>query len=271
MKRISFVSLGVLILLCSISFVFAQESQSLRGSEGWGAGTPYAKLYNANTVKTIQGQIISIDYFQPLKGMSQGVHIQLQTSQGNYSVHLGPEWYISRQDFQLHKGDTVEVTGSEVRFSGKPTILAAEVRRGQEVLALRSENGVPLWSGVGRMKPGQSRGAGSNRDGMMGQSGKMGQGGMMSQGSTMGQSGGGMQNMENQMALHREQMESALTAIKRLAQIQEKTIQGLTPGEREASLSELRQMESKLDGLIAETQNMQTGMKVPGASTQGTR
>jgi hypothetical protein len=41
----------------------------------------------------------------------------------------------------------VEVKGSRVTFEGKPAIIAAEVKKGDEVLKLRDENGFPMWSG----------------------------------------------------------------------------------------------------------------------------
>jgi hypothetical protein len=41
----------------------------------------------------------------------------------------------------------IEVKGSRVTFEGKPALIAAEVRKGDEVLKLRDEAGMPLWSG----------------------------------------------------------------------------------------------------------------------------
>lgn len=41
----------------------------------------------------------------------------------------------------------VEVKGSRITFDGKPVVIAAEVKKGQDVLHFRDENGVPVWSG----------------------------------------------------------------------------------------------------------------------------
>jgi hypothetical protein len=41
----------------------------------------------------------------------------------------------------------VEVRGSRVTMGGKPVIIAAEVRKGDAVLTLRDDQGVPMWSG----------------------------------------------------------------------------------------------------------------------------
>lgn len=36
--------------------------------------------------------------------------------------------------------------GSRVTFQGKPAVIAAEVKKGDEVLKLRDETGLPAWS-----------------------------------------------------------------------------------------------------------------------------
>jgi len=58
-----------------------------------------------------------------------------------------PAWYIQRQDMKIVPGDKVEITGSRITFQGKPAIIAAEVKKGIEILKLRDENGFPVWSG----------------------------------------------------------------------------------------------------------------------------
>lgn len=44
-------------------------------------------------------------------------------------------------------GDKVEVTGSRITFQDKPAIIAAEVKKGDEILKLRDGNGFPAWAG----------------------------------------------------------------------------------------------------------------------------
>jgi hypothetical protein len=75
--------------------------------------------------------------------------MQLLVKTGNQtiSVHLGPSWYLDRQDFSIKNGDEIEVTGSRIDFSGNPAIIAAEVRQGGKVLKLRDNNGIPVWRG----------------------------------------------------------------------------------------------------------------------------
>ncbi len=132
-----------------VSDSFAQpRGLRWRGGGGWGPGNAYNKLYDPKTVETVSGEVESVDRIVPRKGMSYGVHLNMKTDKGEtVSVHLGPSWYIENQDVKIQPKDKIDVKGSKITFGGKPTIIAAEVKKGDEVLKLRDENGFPAWSG----------------------------------------------------------------------------------------------------------------------------
>lgn len=134
--------LGLLIT----SRAIAQRATGGRGG-GWGPGAAYGRMYDPKTVETLHGEVTGVEQFTPQKGMSPGVHLQLQTDKEKISVHLGPAWYIERQDVEIAAGDRIEVKGSRVSSEGKPAIIAAEVRKGDETLTLRDSGGFPVWSG----------------------------------------------------------------------------------------------------------------------------
>ena len=143
------VILMLMILLSAQSF--AQRGMKWKGGGGWGIGTQYGKMYNPKTAETISGEVVSVDKFTPVKGMSYGVHLTVKTDKETISVHLGPAWYIENQDVKIEPKDKIQVKGSRITFDGKPAIIAAEVKKGQEILRLRDENGFPAWSSWGRM------------------------------------------------------------------------------------------------------------------------
>ena len=148
MKKLGIAALAVSILcLVASTDAFAQRGINWRGGGGWGAGSPYSRMYDPSTVVTVSGEITRIDKITPLKGMSYGVHLVLKTKGETLSVHLGPAWYIENQEVTIERGDKVEVLGSRVTFEGKPAIIAAEVKRGNAVLVLRDKEGFPMWSG----------------------------------------------------------------------------------------------------------------------------
>ncbi|HLA12130.1 MAG TPA: hypothetical protein VJ023_16200 [Pyrinomonadaceae bacterium] len=146
---------GVSLVIAAIAVLFAAVSSNAqrgpgmmwRGSGGWGAGTQYNRMYDPKTVETISGEVISIDQFTPAKGMFGGIHMNVKTGKETISVHLGPSFYIENQDVKLEAKDKVEVKGSKITFSGKPAIIASEVKKGDEVLKLRDDAGFPVWSG----------------------------------------------------------------------------------------------------------------------------
>ena len=69
----------------------------------------------------------------------------LQTQKETIAVQLGPDWYIDKQTPRIEANDTITVTGSRVTMDGRSTIVAADVTKGNELLKLREDNGIPVW------------------------------------------------------------------------------------------------------------------------------
>lgn len=141
------------VLIASLSFAiesFAQRGMMWRGSGGWGPEGRYHGMYDPKTVETISGEVVSVDKITPFQGMYYGVHMMVKTDKETISVHLGPGWFIENQDIRIEPKDKIEVMGSRILFEGKPAIIAAEVRKGDQLLKLRDQNGFPVWSGCRR-------------------------------------------------------------------------------------------------------------------------
>ena len=144
-KTAGLMILVVFVLIASVAF--AGPWQGWRGSGGWGMGSSFQRMYNPATVETISGTVEAVDRTKPMRGMNEGIHLMLKTSKETIPVHLGPSWFIERLDTKIEKGDKIEVKGSRVTIAGKAAIIAAEVRKGDSVLKLRDEAGIPAWSG----------------------------------------------------------------------------------------------------------------------------
>ena len=147
-KIIVVIGIAVLTMLHAGLESFAQPGPGMmwRGSRGWGPGAPYSKMYDPKSVETITGEVVSISQITPGRGMAAGVHMNVKTDKETISVHLGPSWYLENQDVKIQAKDMVEVKGSKVTFAGKPAIIAMEVKKGDEVLKLRDDNGFPMWT-----------------------------------------------------------------------------------------------------------------------------
>lgn len=149
MNTRKWMSATVVFVLAALMAVPALAGQwrGWRGSGGWGAGGSYQRMYIPATVETVAGQVMSIDKATPMKGMSYGIHVMLKTDKETIPVHLGPGWYVERLDTKIDRGDSLEVKGSRITYTGKPAIIAAEVKKGDAVLKLRDDNGYPAWAG----------------------------------------------------------------------------------------------------------------------------
>lgn len=143
-RRVGGLIIAVSMVLVA-PLVFAQPMKG-RGMGGWGMGTQYQRMYNPATVETVSGTVEAVDKIIPLKGMSYGVHVRLKTDKETIPVHLGPGWYIEKLDTKIEKGDTITVKGSRVTIGDNPAIIAAEIKKGDKVITLRDEKGVPAWS-----------------------------------------------------------------------------------------------------------------------------
>jgi hypothetical protein len=143
---VSVLAIAVLAL-CVVAESIAQGGMRWRGSGGWGPGGQYGRMYDPKTVETINGRVISVEKMTPRAGMSYGVHATLQSEKETISVHLGPGWYIENQDVKILPQDMIEVKGSRVALAGKPAIIAAEVKKADDLLKLRDEAGFPVWAG----------------------------------------------------------------------------------------------------------------------------
>jgi hypothetical protein len=140
--------LAVIAMILGLVFIHPGDAPAKRGwsSGGWGPGSTYSQLYNPQTIETVSGEVVSVGHAAPMKGMSQGVVIVFKTSKETLNVHLGPSWFIEKQDFRIEPKDKLEINGSRVELAGKPVLIAAEVKKGDQYLNLRDESGFPIWA-----------------------------------------------------------------------------------------------------------------------------
>ena len=147
MRKLVAVGAVCAVLLLPLGPGVLAQGMKWRGSGGWGPGSAYGRMYDPKTVETVTGEVVKVDRITPMRGMSGGVHLVVKTDKGDVSVHLGPQWYLENQDVKIEPKDKVEIKGSRVTMQGQPALIAAEVKKGDEVLKLRDDAGIPLWAG----------------------------------------------------------------------------------------------------------------------------
>ncbi|MBU5635225.1 DNA-binding protein [Geomonas sp. Red69] len=146
-RRMISIVVASLLAVAFAASAWGAPWQGWRGSGGWGMKGAYQRLYDPAKVETVSGEVAKVELMSARKGPGNGVHLLLRTGQETIPVHLGPAWFLERLDTRIEKGDRVEVKGARVTFDGKPAIIAAEVKKGDAVLQLRDQAGVPVWAG----------------------------------------------------------------------------------------------------------------------------
>jgi hypothetical protein len=140
LKKIVFVG-----ALLTLSFIMAVASYGQQAGDVWATKGQYTRLYNSKTVETLSGEVTAVGKYTP-PGKPDGVRFTLKTDQGPIEVILGRSGYVEQQGLKLEPQDKVTVKGSRVAVEGKPTIIAAEVTKGEKILKLRDGNGMPVWN-----------------------------------------------------------------------------------------------------------------------------
>jgi len=151
MKKLMVVS-SLLVLLLVAAVAAAQPWQGWKGSGGWGMQGGYHRMYDPSKAEMVSGEVISVEQITPMRRMGMGIGFKLNTGKETLLVHLGPQWYIERQDIKITAGDKVEVKGVKAVRMGQDIFIAGEVKKGSEVLKLRDENGIPAWAGWRRQQ-----------------------------------------------------------------------------------------------------------------------
>jgi len=137
------------ILIMSLVLIGLPVTEPLFAQVGQGAQQSrqqYYRMYDVNSVETIEGTVTEVIYRTGKVAGMEGVEVSVKTASAIVPVHLGPRWYIEQQD-PIEEGDRLTVTGSRITFEGEKVLIAATLRRGEMTLMLRDRNGFPAWRG----------------------------------------------------------------------------------------------------------------------------
>ena len=138
--------------IVAVGAVLAVVLGGVASAQG-GPGRPeHARKYDPQTVETITGEITAVNTVPSPKHGTKRVQLMVKTATEEVSVHVGPQWYVAKQGMQLAAKDRLEVRGSRVTVGGTPVLIASELKRGNLVLKLRDDSGLPYWRRAGQEK-----------------------------------------------------------------------------------------------------------------------
>jgi hypothetical protein len=75
-----------------------------------------------------------------------GAHVLLQTAAGNMDVHLGDARFLRLAKLNITQGASIRFVGQMSTVGKNPVFLARLVQIGAQVVAVRSDHGLPLGS-----------------------------------------------------------------------------------------------------------------------------
>lgn len=94
----------------------------------------------------ISGKINRIFTETLAEDMYPGMALILETQdKGRIHVHLGPVWFLERQEFALQPGQEATIQGICVEEGKTTRLVAARLETGDHVLVLRDLEGRPVW------------------------------------------------------------------------------------------------------------------------------
>jgi hypothetical protein len=102
-------------------------------------------LYNLELEQKITGVVVAAEDVSGGKSLP-GERLTLLTPAGKLDVQLGPARGQSAGELGLRAGDPIEVTGCVISYKGRPVLLARQVKRGKQVITLRTQRGYPISS-----------------------------------------------------------------------------------------------------------------------------
>jgi hypothetical protein len=151
MKTTKILYMALLIIFFYTADSFSHNGWFKQDRCGWRTENNLERTgYVQENLVNIQGEILSRVLVPSINGRGDGVHLVIETDEGNLRVILGPEWYLSTQQVSLDSGDFVEVTGKRVTYQEEAALVAFRVILEDGKLYLRNENGISAWSRRGR-------------------------------------------------------------------------------------------------------------------------
>ncbi len=110
-------------------------------------------IYDPSRVKTFQGTVTEIQPGNQENPTSPDVHLLMKTNKETLEVHVAPLWYLEEHDFQIQLNDSLEVTGMRVKRRRQSILIVGEIKKGNQTLQLRDEDGYPRWTRLLQQTP----------------------------------------------------------------------------------------------------------------------
>jgi hypothetical protein len=129
-----------------VAIVCASAGAGLTLAQRPGANAVSAKpvpgTYDIAKDVSLQGTVLS--FTENSQTPPLGAHVLLQTAAGNVDVHLGDARFLRLAKLNITQGSSIRFVGQMSSAGKNPIFLARLVQIGAQVVAVRSDHGLPL-------------------------------------------------------------------------------------------------------------------------------
>jgi len=128
------------VLVFSASFTLPAFAQSAAAAS---TSAVSSRIYEASK-ETTTGGTISAVVQKPKAGLPLGLHLMVETPQGQMDVQLGPYYARIAAQKGLQPGATIQVTGETFHYAAGDVFLARTVTVNGQTLTIRNQYGFPV-------------------------------------------------------------------------------------------------------------------------------
>jgi hypothetical protein len=146
MKHTCIWTITLVMLIATVGIATATDPKDMGG---WEIDGKYNRLYAADELDSFKGRVVSVKKITPLPGMSPGIAVIVEDRGGeDVLVHIGPQWFVKRNDLGLRKGDKVKVKGVWADIDEQEIFMASKIKRSEfsEYKIRRTSDGKPFWA-----------------------------------------------------------------------------------------------------------------------------
>jgi hypothetical protein len=129
-------------VVCVCAGVCAGSAFAQRPGSNAVAAKPAPGTYDIAKDVSLQGTVLTFTENSQVPPL--GAHVLLQTSAGNVDVHLGDARFLRLSKLDITQGASVRFVGQMTTVGKNQIFLARLVQVGAQVVAVRSDHGLPL-------------------------------------------------------------------------------------------------------------------------------
>jgi len=122
--------------LCCATAALAQEQQLKTPAR--------TDVYSIARESNLQGKVVKYTADSSTTVAPAGANVELQTSSGIVSVHLGNARLLTANHLSLEPGDAVTIVGETLPYGAGTVFAARIIQKGTLSVTVRSKNGIPL-------------------------------------------------------------------------------------------------------------------------------